>query len=306
MLDIVMYHYVRPVRQSRYPNIKALAIDGFHRQLDYFSTKRSVVSTADVINAVKGKFELPENSIWLTFDDGYRDHLEYVVPLLEQYGFDGAFFPVSDCYEKRRMLDVNKIHFILATIESDMALLDRLKMEMFAIGYHRTDWDAFWASVDKSSRYDSKEVVFFKRMTQKELPTQHRYEIITNIFADVVRRPEAELADELYMSRDELISLHSRGFTIGSHTASHRWLDSLSIEEQQSEISESLQSLEGIRGNLTDWIMCYPYGGYNNETLTILKSTECALALTTKVGSVDIYSDSQYELKRLNTNDYPQ
>ena len=36
-LTIVMYHYVREIKGSDYPNIKGLEIDGFKRQLDYFS-----------------------------------------------------------------------------------------------------------------------------------------------------------------------------------------------------------------------------------------------------------------------------
>ena len=31
-----MYHYVRSVANSSYPNIKGLEVDGFKRQLDYF------------------------------------------------------------------------------------------------------------------------------------------------------------------------------------------------------------------------------------------------------------------------------
>ena len=37
----------------------------------------------------------------------------------------------------------------------------------------------------------------------------------------------------------------------------------------------------------------YPYGGYNDETLSILKAKDCALALTTKVGAVDIISHNK-------------
>ena len=77
-------------------------------------------------------------------------------------------------------------------------------------------------------------------------------------------------------------------------------------DEQKTEIDISLSALERIRGDLNDWIMCYPYGGYNEDTLSILSTRNCALALTTKVGSADIYSQNKYELKRFDTNDFPQ
>ena len=95
---------MRPIIGSSCPNIKGLEVSGFKRQLEYFSKERSIVSTSDVLKAVEGDLTLPKNAVWLTFDDGYKDHFEYVAPLLEQYGFDGAFFPVSDCYTKNQIV----------------------------------------------------------------------------------------------------------------------------------------------------------------------------------------------------------
>lgn len=305
MLDIVMYHYVRPIIGSSYPNIKGLEVSGFKRQLEYFSKERSIVSTSDVLKAVEGDLSLPKNAVWLTFDDGYKDHFEYVAPLLEQYGFDGAFFPVSDCYTKNQILDVNKIQYILAVAETDDLLLENLRDEMFGEGYGRSDWDNFWVSIDKSSRYDTENTIFFKRMLQRELPIEQRQKILSNLFERIVGRSEADLANELYMSESDLISLHRRGFTIGSHTASHQWLNSLSVDEQKNEIDNSLSALKSIRGGLDNWILCYPYGGYNEDTLSILKENNCAFALTTKVGSTDLSIQNKYELSRLDTNDFP-
>ena len=108
------------------------------------------------------------------------------------------------------------------------------------------------------------------------------------------------------MNKDDLISLHERGFYIGSHTTSHMWLNSLSFEEQEREIERSLEALHSVRGNLNNWIMCYPYGGYNEDTLSILEKTNCALGLTTKVGSANFFTQNKFELRRLDTNDFPQ
>lgn len=43
--------------------------------------------------AITIKKPLSRNSVWLTFDDGYKDHIEYAIPLLEEFGFYGSFFP---------------------------------------------------------------------------------------------------------------------------------------------------------------------------------------------------------------------
>ena len=52
--------------------------------------------------------------------------------------------------------------------------------------------------------------------------------------------------------------------------------------------------------------ICYPYGSYNSDTLSILSEYKCSTGLTTKVGSVP---DNEYlalELPRFDTNDFPQ
>lgn len=303
--DIVMYHYVRPIKDSPYPNIKGLELNGFERQLKYFLEEKTVVSTNDIVNAALGDNVLPSDSVWLTFDDGYKDHCEFVAPILEKYGVDASFFPVSDCYENNQLLDVNKIHYILATIENDALLLKLLFDEMLSEGLSKSDFDHFWTSINKSSRYDTEEVIFFKRMLQVDLPIDVRKRILTNIFENVVGRSEKEVSSELYMSKDDLISLHQRGFHIGSHTASHMWLNRLSTEDQEIEIKKSISALCDIRGDLDNWIMCYPYGGYNKETLSILEKTGCALALTTKVGSANFSTQNRYELSRFDTKDFP-
>ena len=306
ILDIVMYHYVRPISESRYPKIKGLELKSFQNQLDFFLKEKNLVGTDDVINAVTRSIELPKDSVWLTFDDGYKDHLDYVVPILEQKGIDAAFFPVSDTYENGSILDVNTIHYILASVDNDESLLTHLVAEMEVEGLAKSDFDNLWNSTDKSSRYDSEVVIFFKRMLQRDLPLELRQKILARMFENLVGRSQKEVSEELYMSKDDLISLSKKGFHIGSHTSSHMWLNSLTTIEQEKEIAKSLDALRSIRNEVSNWIMCYPYGGYNDTTLSILEKMGCALALTTIVGAADLSCQNKFELKRWDTNDFPK
>jgi len=304
-LDIVMYHYVRPISKSRYPKIKGLELEAFKKQLDFFLKEKKLVTTDDVINAVSNSTELPKDAVWLTFDDGYKDHYDYVAPILEKKGIDAAFFPVSDTYEFGHILDVNKIHYILASVDDDKSLLTHLAAEMEVEGLSRSDFSYWWNSINKSDRYDSEEVIFFKRMLQRELPLELRQKILGRLFKKLVGRTEKEVSEELYMSKSDLVSMSDRGFHIGSHTTSHMWLNSQTIEEQEKEIKNSLYALGSIRNDVSNWIMCYPYGAYNDTTLSILKKAGCALALTTIVGAADLSSQNKFELKRWDTNDFP-
>jgi hypothetical protein len=148
--------------------------------------------------------------------------------------------------------------------------------------------------------------MFFKKMLQREIPLHIRSKILDEIFEIIVGKKQADISRQLYMSKSDLRCLYKKGFTIGSHTKSHQWLNGLTYTEQKKEIVRSIETLKKITGSTNNFIMCYPYGGYNEKTLNLLKEYKCSLAVTTKKGIADLIKDNKYELPRLDTNDYPQ
>lgn len=54
MLYIAMYHYVRDLKHSRYPNIKGMDIEIFKRQIAFFKANFTVVRMEDVLAFLNG------------------------------------------------------------------------------------------------------------------------------------------------------------------------------------------------------------------------------------------------------------
>ena len=52
--------------------------------------------------------------------------------------------------------------------------------------------------------------------------------------------------------------------------------------------------------------MCYPYGGYDESLLSILKERNCTVGLTIEVGIADLAKNDPLTLPRLDTNDLPK
>ena len=51
--------------------------------------------------------------------------------------------------------------------------------------------------------------------------------------------------------------------------------------------------------------ICYPYGGYNNNTLNIVKNLKVKFAVTTVVGNLNINNLNRiYEICRYDCNDF--
>lgn len=116
-LYIAMYHYTRDLLHSRYNEIKGMDISIFREQLEYMKNNFNFVSMEQVIEAVDKRYSLPENALLLAFDDGYIDNYTCAMPLLEEYGIQGAFFIPGKTFATHQLLDVNKIHYIIACAE---------------------------------------------------------------------------------------------------------------------------------------------------------------------------------------------
>lgn len=123
-LYIAMYHYTRDLIRSRYPDIKGLDVRLFRKQLEFFKNNFTVVTMEDVIEASESGNGLPEKALLLTFDDGYIDNYTYAFPILEELGMQGSFFIPGKTFAEHRLLDVNKIHYILASADMTELLPD--------------------------------------------------------------------------------------------------------------------------------------------------------------------------------------
>lgn len=53
-LSIVMYHYVRPIKDSSYPGIKGLEFDLFKEQIAFFRDNFHVITMEEVIAVLSG------------------------------------------------------------------------------------------------------------------------------------------------------------------------------------------------------------------------------------------------------------
>jgi peptidoglycan/xylan/chitin deacetylase (PgdA/CDA1 family) len=305
-LTIVMYHYVRDIKNSDYPRIKGLEFDGFKRQLDYLSENFSIVRAEDVLGCLRGDAPLHEGACLLTFDDGYKDHFTYVFPELQKRNIQGSFFPPVRPVVERDLLDVNRIHFILASTDDYSALVRDVDGLCVDAGMTSNELSMLKTQYATVSRYDGAEVIYIKRMLQHVLPEHIRSAISSALFRKYVQRSESEFANDLYFSLEETKILVENGMYVGSHGYRHLWLDREPVESQCTEIDLSLKFLNDVGANTEDWMMCYPYGAYNDDTLRILRARRCAAGLTTKVGLAEVSHDFALEMSRYDTNDFPQ
>ena len=305
-LSIVMYHYVRPISKSAYPKIKGLEIEDFKRQLDFLDSNFNFVTAEQIVDSVLNRVPLPKRACWLTFDDGYKDHFLYVLPELLKRGIQGSFFPPVLPVTRRTMLDVNKIHFILEKCANVHDVISKLHEQCIEYEISTADIQLYWDSFAVASRFDNKEIMYIKNMLQFGLPETIRSQITSYLFERVVGISETDFAENLYMSADEVTKLVNSGMYVGSHGYGHLWMNKVDKDSQRFEIEESVKFLQSVGSPILNWIMCYPYGAYNMDTLSLLEGSKCSIGITTKPTRADLDVDHRLELPRFDTNDFPK
>jgi peptidoglycan/xylan/chitin deacetylase (PgdA/CDA1 family) len=276
--------------------------------VEYIRAHYNVIGAEHLMDAIEGDRELPPRAALLTFDDGYADHFTNVFPVLDDAGLPGCFFPPVTCITDQTVLDVNKIHYILAVSQESDDLVDRIfqMMEAWGGSYDLQSRDAYWDAVSGDHRFDEQSVVFVKRMLQRELPEALRTRILDRLFETYVDVSEDILSRELYMSVDQLRCLRRHGMYIGGHGDTHCWMDRCDADTQRQEIRRSLDFLGEIGTSTDRWIMCYPYGAHDETLRRLLRKHGCVAGLATGPDIADLESDDPLALARLDTNDLPK
>jgi peptidoglycan/xylan/chitin deacetylase (PgdA/CDA1 family) len=266
----------------------------------------NIVTMEQVMAAVEEGEKLPDKALLLTFDDGYIDNYIFALPILEEYKVQGSFFIPGKTFSTHQLLDVNKIHYMLARADI-FELVEDVKTEMdyyrgLAFDYAPTD--ELFKEYAIANRFDNKETIFVKMMLQTVLPEQLRNTISSNLFEKYVGVSEEQLAYELYMTEEQIRTLKRHGMFIGIHGYDHYWLGNVSPEVMRKDIDKALDVLDEFIDRKR-WVVNYPYGNYNADVLHYTKSRGACIGLTTEVQVADLNVDSAMALPRLDCNDFP-
>ena len=303
-IHIVMYHYVRNIKKSKHTNLKGLEFSNFKKQIVYLKKNFNILSNNQFIEILNSRKIPKKKSILLTFDDGYRDHFEYVFPFLKKQDVSAIFYPPIMCIRNKAVLDVNKIHFILAKEENRDKILDLIFLYVKKI-LNKNPHQIGIEKINLLSRYDDKKTILIKRLLQNHLPLPYRKKIVDKIFKHIVNYSEEEFSKILYMNNNNIQELYKNNFSIGSHGYNHYWWEKINKNEQEIEIKKSINYFKKIKVFDKNFSVCYPYGSYNLQTLNLLKKYKIKFALTTRVGSVNKKNiKNVYELPRFDTNDF--
>lgn len=95
-VPVLVYHNIVENDEQKAQNRDNLTINDFEEQIRYLKESGyTTISTDELYDWKKGKIDIPEKSVVLTFDDGYYSFKYLVQPILEKYDYKAICFLIG-------------------------------------------------------------------------------------------------------------------------------------------------------------------------------------------------------------------
>jgi peptidoglycan/xylan/chitin deacetylase (PgdA/CDA1 family) len=247
MVSIYTFHHIAE-SDAGYefdPGVADATPAQFRRQLEILQRCANPISLNDLYGAMDGN-ELPANPVMITFDDGYASNYTTALPILTSLGVPATFFVATKFIDERRLFWWESVAWILKHRQRDLLHLPRSN------DHEQLAFDCSSANV--------------QRDVTNIIKNTHGLSV-DDFVADLARAAEVEwsmeietrLANQVLLTWDQLRTMSQQGMAVGSHTHSHRVLQTVPVAELKSELAGSKALLENKLGTEVQAI-AYPVG----------------------------------------------
>lgn len=256
---VLLYHRICPL--DKLSSIKDdISVDPtiFESQIKYL--KNRIQNFYDSIKLDCSK----SDSVVITFDDGYKDNLDYAFPILKKYNVPAVIFICPDIITKKRKMWWDEL--------SDL-VIKTSKKTLFYFG----------------SNFNLSDTANKKRS----------FKILARLLSGIENNMDCHLAslrklldvsdtddDNLLLNWDEIKYLSDHGIYFGSHTLNHRRVSLCnSNEELVNEIKLSKSIIEEKTKKVVD-LFAYPYGretDYNLNAIQVVQESGYKFAFSAVV-----------------------
>jgi len=213
-------------------------VDTFVRDLDFYNKYYHPIGMTEFLDSIKNRTELAENSVLLTFDDGFREMSEIAAPLLLEKKIPATFFITTDFIDNQKLNHDNK----------QSLLIDRLKGGISSMGYNKIM--KLMESFHIQGKHLHERIL---RIPYKESQLLEQIATIVGIDFSLFLRDQRP-----YLTSSQIKGLLAEGFTVGGHSCDHARFPELSLEEQIEQIKLSIDILVK-RFSIDYRVFAFPY-----------------------------------------------
>lgn len=251
----------------------------FEQQLRWLKSNFDVVSLDQLLDN-----ESPGRSrVAITFDDGYFNNIDKVMPLMERLQLPMTWFVATAFVDDQKLLPWwDLLDLILCKQNSRIELVE----------------PEIAGAYDLSNSQDRLRLRHAVRQAMKSVPPFRCNAIRKELEQQF--EPQTDLPDNAFARSAEIAALDFDRFELGGHSVTHPNLASCSETERREEIQAGKTRLEEISGQALRWF-AYPYGereSFDAETARTVAQSGFDGALTLVPGLVR-RQRNQYMLPRI-------
>jgi len=286
---ILLYHGVSNVKSRGIENyaMKHINQDNFYEQIKFIKKNLNILSVNELLEFILKKKKIKENSVLITFDDGYENNFTMAAPILEGFNVPATFYVSSGLMNSTKMFWTDILEDCINRTKKSKIII-RLGKEKIELKLK-----------NPSEKVISLELIKKFCKICKKSEKDHIVDYI--IYATGVEPSEEASLNYRKLSWNQIKTMDSNKlFTIGGHSTYHDILSLQSIEDAKKDINLSIDLLEyNLQRKVFDY--SYPEGQrnhYNKKIKDFLKKKKirfCPSAIT----GVNKFNDNLFDLKRI-------
>jgi peptidoglycan/xylan/chitin deacetylase (PgdA/CDA1 family) len=238
---ILRYHAICGDEGHAYADpLICISPEAFSTHVRYLASNYRVLPMSDVVAAFREGSSLPDNTIVITFDDGYADNLA-AARTLHASGISGTFFVTSECLQGGLPFWPSELRTLIPAIAGPELRLDVAGAPVVVP-----------FATEEDRRHAIKRVNRIFKSNSIPVRESLRAQLRTLAGNPPVSNP--------MLSWEQLAEMHRLGMTIGAHTMTHPNLPSAGLDAATAEIQGAKERLEREL-NQPVTMFSYPNGG---------------------------------------------
>lgn len=281
-----LFHRVSEEKDKLWPPMQP---DLFDKIIRFLCKEYNVVRLEDFLTE-STRYKSSKQIATILFDDGYKDNIEYAVPILKKYNCAASFYVVTDCIDR---------NIPTWTFLTDHAL-QKTNVSGLELSFPYVPEELKRIQLKENS---SQNLLVSKiKPWMKTLSNAKRLEVLQSILNQCSDVP---LPENKMMSWNDIRELNESGFYIGSHSHTHPMLGRL---EDEAEINDELEiSSNRIRQELgkAPVTISYPIGSFDDRVMKLSQKNGYKYGLAVEQRFYSSERDSLFAIPRVELYQEP-
>ncbi len=285
-----MYHRIEKVDTN--PWGICISPQNFEKQICFLKENFNVITVDELVVAIDtGKFT--DNSLCITFDDGYADNYIHAKSILEKYNCPATFFIATAFINQIKPFWWDELEMIFLHSKKLPAELN------LNIGNENLSYQL------NENELTHQEWLQHKKWKWHQVPPTHRCKIFLSIWGKVIALTSGKIEmvmnelkqwscfdahkhpSRLPMTYEQLQELSQNDlFTLAIHTHTHYDLSHQKKQIQLKEIAACKKLLHN-KFDVESLYFSYPFGRYNFDTIQLVKELQLTACFTTEAVPVN-------------------